>query len=393
MYTVAMDSNNKVAIIKIFLNHLLKTFGKSLLYGYLHSLSTQYKDEERLYFILTDEADPLPARQGLNQIWAEHRVQLPNPPILINRSDFERYLQLFPGRAIHMAHNSKKIGPAPMLAEKVSVAPSSDQLHGWAYFQALHTSELIAPNGAISSDALHLLYSQLRQFNPDALNSGARHPRELVMQLMESLPEVEYTLTEEIGSPPESLPIPTLVSHYTNLDRQIFLVSNYQKGITETDWSAVWEHFPRQTEAFQISTPGRFREAIRTYGALDHKLMSFQKMWGADLLSDVNPTKAEILQDAARLPIKILVEEYLPKLIEVAPEEEADRIIIHDFQNRLLNIRLQNELLGKLGLAEKREPDMAIPSRDAPTHFRIRMVQNHLSWWSNYYFNEMLSHV
>ena len=275
-----MDSNNKVAIIKIFLNHLLKTFGKSLLYGYLYSLSTQYKNEERLYFILKDEADPLPARQGLNQIWTEHRAQIPNPPIILNRSAFEHYLQLYPGRAIHMAHNSKKIGPAPMLAEKVSVAPSNDQLHGWAYFQALHTSELIAPNGAISSDALHLLYSQLRQFNPEALSSNTRNPRELFIKLMESLPEVEVALPKEIGPPPDNLPIPTLISHYTNLDRQIFLVYDYQKAITETDWSAVWEQFPRQTEAFQISTPGRFREAIRTYGALDHKLMSFQKMWG-----------------------------------------------------------------------------------------------------------------
>ncbi|MEM7803189.1 MAG: hypothetical protein AAF633_28620, partial [Chloroflexota bacterium] len=60
---------------------------------------------------------------------------------------------------------------------------------------------------------------------------------------------------------------------------------------------------------------------------------------------------------------------------------------------RLLNIRLQNELLGRLNLAPKSAPPYEIPPREAPSEERISAIYDHLTWWGRYYYELMLASV
>jgi hypothetical protein len=91
-----------------------------------------------------------------------------------------------------------------------------------------------------------------------------------------------------------------------------------------------------------------------------------------------------VLQTAGRTPSRLLVEQISGDYLTAA-SDEALHMIVHDYQNRLLNLRLQHELLHRLHGLEAAEPPTPLPSRAAPFAERVAAVMEHLDWWAGHY--------
>lgn len=385
-----MNPQDKLDAIKNYIAYFQSTYGKKLLYGYLHLNNHAGLNSESLYLILDDGCSFLDDREAFHAVWLKNREGLPKPPIVMERRDFERFLQIFPGHAYHMARNTRKLGPAPPLAERVSVAPTDIQMQAWSCHQGMIASEVVAPKGDTPTEKSMLaLFDQYAFLKGEPPNVKAPLPSTF-SELHKALPSgtaIQYKKPADL--PPT--PVTTLVSQYGNLSTQIFVVEDIDAATQLTDWETVWQTLPSQTEAIQLTTPDRFYLAVDYYGSVDFRLMSYQKAWGVDLLENLDIQKVNLMQDAARPAMRIFVHEFLPDLIRTEVNEENNRKIIHDFQNRLLNIRLQNELLGRLQIAPKTSPPYDLPPRDAPTDERISAIYDHLTWWSRYYYELMLT--
>jgi hypothetical protein len=123
---------------------------------------------------------------------------------------------------------------------------------------------------------------------------------------------------------------------------------------------------------------------------LDHLLFSYNLDWGADVLDIVPKSRRLIMRDAGRLPSNIELAE-LPHIYLTAGDGEMP-MVIHDFQNKLLNVQLRHELLVRTNQAIAALPPHALPGRDVSHENRIRAIFEHLHWWANYYTNSMLNY-
>jgi hypothetical protein len=122
---------------------------------------------------------------------------------------------------------------------------------------------------------------------------------------------------------------------------------------------------------------------------LDLILRRYTHEWGDNLLGQIQPTKRQIFRQAARLPAEIQIDKLPNEYLTQDHSKIHD--IIHDFQNKLLNIQLEHELLRRLEKIEKFNPPEPLPDRTASHPVRIEAIFKHLGWWSEFYTNLMLN--
>jgi hypothetical protein len=82
-------------------------------------------------------------------------------------------------------------------------------------------------------------------------------------------------------------------------------------------------------------------------------------------------------------PLRVLVE-YLPSAYCTVPESELGNLI-HDMQNILHNIQLQNEILSRrdVSIPVTTPPD-PLPGKEIPNHQRMAAIISHFRWWIEY---------
>ena len=117
------------------------------------------------------------------------------------------------------------------------------------------------------------------------------------------------------------------------------------------------------------------------------RLMRYIHAWGVDSLPPVPVTSTAICREAARYSSQLLTIT-LPQMYLAANDEEVG-MVIHDIQNKLLNVQLQHELLHRLLGWERILPPNPLPDRQAPARQRVEANFAHLEWWSNTYFQQL----
>jgi hypothetical protein len=121
--------------------------------------------------------------------------------------------------------------------------------------------------------------------------------------------------------------------------------------------------------------------------AADLRLGRVRHIWGANPLEGVEATTGRILRAAARLAATLHLDA-LSNAYLTSNDRQAGKII-HDFQNRLLNVQLQHELLHRLAHLPRSEPSPPLPDRHAPAAQRIEAIFAHLDWWAEHYTGQM----
>jgi hypothetical protein len=104
-------------------------------------------------------------------------------------------------------------------------------------------------------------------------------------------------------------------------------------------------------------------------------------------LDKLQSSKRQMMRQAAIVPARIEIDE-LPHAI-LSQDDEALHRIIHDFQNKLLNVQLTHELLIRFGEVERFTPPEPLPDRTRPAIERIQAILQHTRWWAIFYTEQM----
>lgn len=185
---------------------------------------------------------------------------------------------------------------------------------------------------------------------------------------------------------------PNLLAFYEDQQRLLVIIPPLSGNLLrKIDWRVLAGPMPSQFTTLNVATTDQLFLTIQTTRALDFALGGFRRRWGAELLSGLHVTTRSVFRQAARRSASLLADGLLGAYL-LAPDDEGVHRIIHDYQNRLLNLRLENELLYRLLDVSRSEPEQPLPRRDEPLTERIDAIAEHLRWWTKHYTQQMESY-
>jgi hypothetical protein len=194
---------------------------------------------------------------------------------------------------------------------------------------------------------------------------------------------------EDSGTAPV---LEVLLSVYSMENRLLLVLPDlpadeFANRIVSINWRSVASRIAGEYRGLRLTTPAQLRLVLQLEGAADYTLGTFEHAWGIDLLSDLKINRWRILRDLARLPSDILIDT-LPRSLIVCNDSDLP-VLVHDLQNKLLNIQLRTELLSRMEYSVAQMPPEPLPDRGAPNHVRIEAIADQLEWWAAYYHQEM----
>jgi len=216
-----------------------------------------------------------------------------------------------------------------------------------------------------------------------AVNLLARVHMQL-RQMEVRLPQIEPWQTER--RPTTSLLLPSLRATYKKPEKQWMIMvfsSLTPQQIINTNWNHLTNRLTNQYQGLQITTATQLRLIVEMNEAAAVPLRRYDHEWGLDPLGTLEVSQSQIMRDAARLPSKIQVD-LLPQAYLIAEDEDIPKLI-HDFQNKMLNIQLEHELLHRIEKIDKFTPPERLPGREIPPLKRVEALFQHLGWWADYY--------
>lgn len=315
---------------------------------------------------------------------AETAVSL--PIACVSRTILPGYLQANPMLAAcwsQTAHllwgDSTVVGTLP--ADMDGAMAAAD-----AAAQLYELSLLLAPT-LLSAGELAVLRGRLGEQPADAaLDYLATHCDQLNQQL-DQLPADLWPSANPVS--PADAPLPGLHALYKTEQGRVVLVFDALDGklLRETDWAALVAGLGSDCTGLQVATVRQLQLVLARETPLDVVFRRYGLDWGGEVVTAVHPHPAHILRQATRLPLHILVER-LPQACINATDETKRHRIIHDYQNKLLNVQLEHEILTRLGHIPRFVP-APLPERDAPLAERIDAIFNQLHRWVSFYLTQL----
>ena len=396
-------NTNMNQIIDSVVQQLIRQLGDQLEAIFLFGSYTQgfYQPNEsdiNLFVIVEDGLNIHVIRRIFAPLWEEHGQDLRRAPFLASKSAFARHLALNPLLAHHLERDGQQLFGAPDLltdlVPKLIPSVAYAQLAG----EALYVSQALLPE-LLDEETAVVVTKRLRSFarrvrrepippdeNPKRLFASIQH---YVNPIVKRLPVEDEWQTAPPSRTTSSLPLlPGLCAIYKETGKMTLVFEALSpQQIMRTDWSRLASRIPKSTIGVQICG----RRQLSLIAAYDQPLAlmfrKFEHNWGSDFLSQITGQQHHILQHAARLPSSILVDS-LPNFALTHDDEYLAKLV-HDFQNKLLNIQLEHELMVRFKLIERFTPPSPLPGRDVSPRQRVEAIFQHLDWWSEYYFSQI----
>lgn len=346
--------------------------------------------EPALLLLLHEDFPIHAAREAILKLRINWRHVLEASPYVFTPASLSRHVRLFPLFHQHLSRHSERIHGQILPLESPGRVHRIELL-AFLITEAIETSAALVPD---QSD-LHMLnrLQRLARHMSNHNGSAQATPAELFAQ-------VQIHLRLILDSLPALAPhrVPAAKSGEPNLlafyeDRQNLLAVIPQlsgKLLQKIDWPALAHARNEQTTALNVATSDQFFLSIQAQRPLDYVLGNFRRLWGVDLLKNLSVSARGVYRQAARRPSSWLVAGVLGDYL-LAPNAKALHQVIHDYQNRLLNLRLQHELLSRIFSIAPQEPPVPLPRRDEPLAVRIDAITAHLDWWANHYTQSMES--
>ncbi len=390
-----MPPMNSLPALDPVLDSLLTALGDDVQAVYLYGSYAQgfYQPGEsdiNVWVVTTDEADFAPAREALLMVWTEQvAAAFRTPPALVRHAAFSRHLQLNPALAYHLSHEGKLLAGEQILP--TAPPPDPTDMLAQDIIQAMLASSAVASHlldPEIAPERLHQLRHLARRLS--------RQPQSAELTPVQLLGCVQNQLQARLGAlpnppgphpPPDELApplLPDLQAIYEVAEEVLLVLPDLSsQRLGQTNWSEVGALLAGDYNGLRLTTSTQLNLALSVSNPLSIRLMRYTHVWGHDGLADVPVAVSGICREAARHCSQLLAVTF-PQMVLAAADEKSGKVI-HDIQNKLLNIQLQHELLHRMLGWERTQPPMPLLDRHAPAWERIMANFAHLEWWTDYY--------
>jgi hypothetical protein len=380
-------------------DQLTQELGEQLVAVYLYgSTVTQrylpHHSNINLLAVTRDDTDIHAVRAAFWPVWGSLQPILHHPPSVATVSQLQRHLQLQPLIHQHLATFGQLLSGRNLLPPAPAVSPT-ELLAYWCQ-QSLEASPVLAP-ALLRHGALTRLAERLRRLarqlgcpvttETDLAAIFAQVQVTLAANLAQLDDEFQW-LAEPLADAPPLLT--NLQAIYEVEDGLLFIFPDLSLSEWEAvDWTAVTQLLDEQYYNLWVTTAAQFRLALRLERPLYSRLRRFNHLWGHDVLADLPSDRRLLFRQAARLPSGLLIDS-LPHAY-LSQEENDLHPLLHDFQNQLLNIQLQHELLMRSHQLGPAAPPQPLPDRERPSPERVAAIFYQLDWWADHYTSLMLS--
>lgn len=366
-----------------FQSQLKDSFMAFLVYGSV--LQKHFKPHEsnlNMILIVDDETDINNVRQAFLPLWRDHQTLYQRGPLVARHSSFIRFLNVYPAFNDHLNRHARIISQQNFESPQIPIADPNES-------KAFVANELFLASAALSTaeiDKAKRVRSQMalrrlqRRFNESAEMNNART---IIYALLKRLSSPTPDLTAQDDAPYH---IKGLVALYEKLGDLIFVVES-PEALFETDWERVGCDV--ETNGFTgmgVTTPDLFRLLVHKIYPLDHAILSYNHVWGTEVLTAITVPPGEVLRDAARLSMAYEIIDYPNRILTTPISSENNAVLLHDFQNKLLNIRLQNELLARLKITDKTGTGR-LPNKHAAQSVRLQGLWDSFRLWGKYFYD------
>lgn len=381
-------------------NILETTLGEELLTLYRYSgadrpAGSAGHSDEGLLAVVADGTDLHRLREAFRPV-QEAEGGAPRVPLIMRNRAFHRHLDYFPLFARQLAdHGECLAGTEPERGE----AEQADGCERAAYLahQAMLASSVLVPE-LLAPGQAEADYASLQQVARRL--TGKTFPEntpaaELFIQVQVALRKLLHALPGQAASPDDRAAVTrrgrNLQAIYNETDHTVCVLPELStRRLRKIDWERLAERLQPYHTCLQVTTARQLRLIVQSEAALELALGRYEHEWGADPLDGVEVSTQAVWRNAGRLPSRLLVED-VPAAYLTAENDDAVHKVVHDYQNRLLNMGLQHELLHRFHGFEAAAPPNPLPGREEPVAARIDAILDQLDWWADYYYRQMLA--
>jgi len=349
-----------------------------------------------LFLVLADGTSIHQVREIFQSIWPQHQQTLKRAPFVAQRHAFLRHIQINPALAYHLSRVGQQPFGDPALLDNHLPQANPNELVAYPVASALQASAALMP-GVLDEETavshhtqLHRLARQLRREPIPAQETAVQRFARIQHYLkpfMDRLPATQNWASAAQSGPTSPL-LPGLQAIYTETGKTILVFARLTPQlIVQIDWPKLARRVPHHNNSIHVTTVAQLCLITMFEKPLDLTLKKYQHVWGVDFLSALTPSNRQVLRHAARIPSGILIDS-LPHayLTQTDSSDQVLHQIIHDFQNRMLNVQLEHELLVRFGIVPERfVPPEPVPDRDTAPLQRINAIFQHLEWWTDFY--------
>lgn len=384
--------------VRSFTSGLGSQLTAAYLYGSLvQGHYNQAESDINLLLVVEDDTSIHRIKEIFAPLWHAHHGRLRRAPLIIRRGSLDRHLNLNPGLTAHLVDHAQQ------LAGNSNLFTGHTEIDRRAVFahhaqEALNASSAVAPE-LLEPEAAAASLKQLRRLvrKHSGRSEIEQKPAPLLLSQVQHylLKEMEHSLQIEAWSSPRppttSLLLPGLESAYKELGQIVLSFGSITPHqIAGAEWNQLSSQLSEHYQGLKVTTSTQLRLIVQLENPMALAFERYQHEWGSEILEDLEIGKADVLRYAARVPSTIETDNLPNSYLTSSADQSGE--IIHDFQNKMLNIQLEHELLRRMQKIEKFTPPEPMPDRSEPPEVRIDGIFKHLGWWAEFYAN-LAAHI
>ena len=302
-----------------------------------------------------------------------------NTPIIVPQSGFMRHMRLFPLLVQFLQDGTCVQGNPVRLKKRIS------GLSHWAQ-EAMEASVAVGDPremGRLQTLARQLLGRDVDDGETAVSLLAAIHRR--LANLMDDGNVPTWNAAQPIAPA-----LPGLVARYRFLGAMVYVFDDSLPDLlVKMDEKTLLAALEQPSDSVRLVTVRQLRLALARESSAAFILQNYHHDWGAELLANFSPDRKYVFRDAARKTAVFRTNNFIHDYFLMPDGDEAMHTLIHDFQNSLLNVQLEHELLYRLLIFE-RFLLPALPDRSVPATERLGAIFEQLDWWSARYVEKMV---
>jgi hypothetical protein len=349
-----------------------------------------------LLFLVDDELELHSLWQWFWPVWQQYGEQLRRGPWVLRLSAFHHFVQLDPAFVVQLEETGRLLYGAP---PSLGAVPSPDPHEALARqaSQALLASAALLPDllppevaSARLGDLRRLVRQMWQEPIPEGETAVATYARlrQILDAKMNRLPAARAWYNETTPKK-TTLLLSDMQALYKQGSNMVFVLAQFGPArVHETNWTRLFERLVGKCEGVMVTTAVQLSLSLVYDNPLGLVFKSYRHDWGLNPLAALQTSKRQIMRQAALAAAQTAFI-HLPGA-HFTQDNDALPLIIHDFQNKLLNLRLEYELLNRFAYIS--QPDMPdpLPDREVPAEQRLAAIYRQFDWWIARYTAEML---